>query len=65
MIKAGNGTMKTRDDRTAFALSCRLNLPALLRWLLMVCVLAEPGYALATRGPGGGGNVYAPGRQPG
>ncbi|EBW5122660.1 fimbrial protein [Salmonella enterica] len=47
--------MKTRDDRTAFALSCRLNLPALLRWLLMVCVLAGPGYALATRGPGGVG----------
>ncbi|EJF5839791.1 hypothetical protein M8W81_004674 [Salmonella enterica] len=47
MIKAGNGTMKTRDDRTAFAQSCRLNLPALLRWLLMVSVLAGPGYAYA------------------
>ncbi|EAB8480026.1 hypothetical protein AU894_28445, partial [Salmonella enterica subsp. enterica] len=47
MIKAGNGTMKTRDDRTAFALSCRLNLPALLRWLLMVFVLAGPGHAYA------------------
>ncbi|EEJ6656594.1 hypothetical protein [Salmonella enterica] len=32
--------MKTRDDRPSFALSCRLNLPALLRWLLMVFVLA-------------------------
>ncbi|EBX7333446.1 hypothetical protein DS513_18175 [Salmonella enterica subsp. enterica serovar Sandiego] len=47
MIKAGNGTMKTRDDRPSFALSCRLNLPALLRWLLMVFVLAGPGYAYA------------------
>ncbi|EFR6820598.1 fimbrial protein [Salmonella enterica] len=37
MIKAGSGTMKSR----------RLNLPALLRWLLMVFVLAGPGYAYA------------------
>ncbi|EKB5404484.1 fimbrial protein [Salmonella enterica] len=50
MIKAGNGTMKKRDDRTAFAQSCRLNLPALLRWLLMVFVLAGPGYAYAFPG---------------
>ncbi|EOG2872657.1 fimbrial protein [Salmonella enterica] len=42
--------MKTRDDRTAFALSCRLNLPALLRWLLMMFVLAGPGYAYASPG---------------
>ncbi|EKC2615857.1 hypothetical protein OOO38_004332 [Salmonella enterica] len=42
--------MKTRDDRTAFAQSCRLNLPALLRWLLMVFVLAGPGYAYAAPG---------------
>ncbi|EAA3226436.1 hypothetical protein DN241_23745 [Salmonella enterica subsp. enterica] len=48
MIKAGSGTMKTRDDRPSFALSCRLNLPALLRWLLMVFVLAGPAYAYAT-----------------
>ncbi len=47
MIKAGNGTMKTRDDRPSFVQSCRLNLPALLRWLLMVSVLAGPGYAYA------------------
>ncbi|EBR9315552.1 hypothetical protein D4F06_25650 [Salmonella enterica subsp. enterica serovar Muenchen] len=47
MIKAGNGTMKTRDDRPSSALSCRLNLPALLRWLLMVSVLAGPAYAYA------------------
>ncbi|EMY1531403.1 hypothetical protein AAEU76_005213 [Salmonella enterica subsp. enterica serovar Wedding] len=39
--------MKTRDDRPSSALSCRLNLPALLRWLLMVFVLAGPGYAYA------------------
>ncbi|EJU2684470.1 fimbrial protein [Salmonella enterica] len=50
MIKAGNGTMKTRDDRTAFAQNPRLNLPALLRWLLMVCVLAGPGYVYAYPG---------------
>ncbi|EMW3789179.1 fimbrial protein [Salmonella enterica] len=48
MIKAGSGTMKPRDDRPSFALSCRLNLPALLRWLLMVSVLAGPAYAYAT-----------------
>ncbi|ECG5801169.1 hypothetical protein CD625_004034 [Salmonella enterica subsp. enterica serovar Oranienburg] len=48
MIKAGNGTMKPRDDRPSSALSCRLNLPALLRWLLMVSVLAGPAYAYAT-----------------
>ncbi|EAU0764726.1 hypothetical protein AV549_04790 [Salmonella enterica] len=47
MIKAGNGTMKTRDDRPSSALSRRLNLPALLWWLLMVCVLAGPGHAYA------------------
>lgn len=47
MIKSGNGTMKTRDDRPSFALSCRLNLPALLRWLLMMFVLAGPGYVYA------------------
>ncbi|EIM1057528.1 fimbrial protein [Salmonella enterica] len=47
MIKAGNGTMKTRDDRTAFAQNPRLNLPVLLRWLLMVFVLAGPGHAYA------------------
>lgn len=47
MIKAGSGTMKSRDDRSLFALSRRLNLPALLRWLLMVSVLAGPGYAYA------------------
>ncbi|HBM0103130.1 TPA: fimbrial protein [Salmonella enterica subsp. enterica serovar Wedding] len=47
--------MKTRDDRPSSALSCRLNLPALLRWLLMVFVLAAPGYALATRTPQGVG----------
>lgn len=47
MIKAGSGTMKTRDDRPSFALSCRLNLPALLRWLLMMSVLAGPGHAYA------------------
>lgn len=47
MIKTGNGTMKTRDDRTAFAQNPRLNLPVLLRWLLMVFVLAGPGYAYA------------------
>ncbi|ENJ0752630.1 hypothetical protein AB0049_003814, partial [Salmonella enterica] len=41
------GTMKTRDDRTAFAQNPRLDLPALLRWLLMVSVLAGPGYAYA------------------
>ncbi|EHX5011995.1 fimbrial protein [Salmonella enterica] len=39
--------MKTRDDRPSFALSCRLNLPALLRWLLMMSVLAGPGHAYA------------------
>ncbi|EBZ5132424.1 hypothetical protein EBP34_11485 [Salmonella enterica subsp. enterica serovar Saintpaul] len=48
MIKAGSGTMKTRDDRPSFALSCSLNLSALLRWLLMMFVLAGPGYAYAT-----------------
>lgn len=47
MIKAGNGTMKTRDDRPSSALSRRLNLPALLRWLMMVSVLAGPGHAYA------------------
>lgn len=47
MIKSGNGTMKTRDDRPSFALSCRLNLPVLLRWLLMMSVLAGPGHAYA------------------
>ncbi|EJJ4074062.1 fimbrial protein [Salmonella enterica] len=50
MIKAGNGTMKTRDDRTAFAQNPRLNLPVLLRWLLMVFVLAGPGCAYAFPG---------------
>ncbi|EJE3510246.1 fimbrial protein [Salmonella enterica] len=39
--------MKTRDDRPSFALSRRLNLPALLRWLLMMSVLAGPGYVYA------------------
>ncbi|EOF5505867.1 fimbrial protein [Salmonella enterica] len=39
--------MKTRDDRTAFAQNPRLNLPVLLRWLLVVSVLAGPGYAYA------------------
>lgn len=39
--------MKTRDDRPSFALSCRLNLPVLLRWLLMMSVLAGPGHAYA------------------
>ncbi|EAY3717912.1 fimbrial protein [Salmonella enterica] len=47
MIKSGNGTMKTQDDRPSFALSCRLNLPVLLRWLLMMSVLAGPGHAYA------------------
>ncbi|HIB1520089.1 TPA: fimbrial protein [Salmonella enterica subsp. enterica serovar Muenchen] len=47
MIKAGNGTMKTRDDRPSSALSRRLNLPALLRWLLVVFVLTGPGYVYA------------------
>ncbi|EEP9809365.1 fimbrial protein [Salmonella enterica] len=47
MIKFGSGTMKTRDDRPSFALSCRLNLPVLLRWLLMMSVLAGPGHAYA------------------
>ncbi|EEU4853443.1 hypothetical protein MX582_004646 [Salmonella enterica] len=47
MIKAGNGTMKPRDDRPSSAQNPRLNLPALLRWLLMVSVLAGPGYAYA------------------
>ncbi|EEI4449489.1 fimbrial protein [Salmonella enterica] len=47
MIKSGSGTMKTRDDRPSFALSCRLNLPGLLRWLLMMSVLAGPGHAYA------------------
>ncbi|EBY9433388.1 fimbrial protein [Salmonella enterica subsp. enterica] len=50
MIKSGSGTMKPRDDRPSFALSCRLNLPALLRWLLMVFVLAGTGYAYASPG---------------
>ncbi|EDW4550859.1 fimbrial protein [Salmonella enterica subsp. salamae] len=62
MIKSGNGTMKTRDDRPSFALSCRLNLPALLRWLLMMFVLAGPGYVYADINygctiPGGGNSV--------
>ncbi|EBR5103241.1 fimbrial protein [Salmonella enterica] len=63
MIKSGNGTMKTRDDRPSFALSCRLNLPALLRWLLMMFVLAGPGYVYAADVnygctiPGGGNSV--------
>ncbi|WP_179127336.1 hypothetical protein [Salmonella enterica] len=35
--------MKTRDDWPSFVLSCRLNLPVLLRWLLMMSVLAGPG----------------------
>lgn len=39
--------MKTRDDWPSFALSCRLNLPVLLRWLLMMSVLAGPGHAYA------------------
>ncbi|EBH2785757.1 hypothetical protein CE665_21035 [Salmonella enterica subsp. enterica serovar Poona] len=47
MIKSGSGTMKTRDDWPSFALSCRLNLPVLLRWLLMMSVLAGPGHAYA------------------
>lgn len=55
MIKAGSGTMKPRDDRPSFVQSGRLNLPALLRWLLMVCVLAAPGYAVAKRNPQGEG----------
>ncbi|EBL8441510.1 hypothetical protein DLP51_24550 [Salmonella enterica] len=47
MIKSGSGTMKIRDDWPSFALSCRLNLPVLLRWLLMMSVLAGPGHAYA------------------
>ncbi|ECO1512664.1 fimbrial protein [Salmonella enterica subsp. arizonae] len=47
MIKSGSGTMKTRDDWPSFVLSCRLNLPVLLRWLLMMSVLAGPGHAYA------------------
>ncbi|ECA3795437.1 hypothetical protein FPE53_25700 [Salmonella enterica subsp. enterica] len=47
MIKAGSGTMKPRDDRPSSAQSRRLNLPDLLRWLLMVFVLAGPGHAYA------------------
>lgn len=39
--------MKIRDDWPSFALSCRLNLPVLLRWLLMMSVLAGPGHAYA------------------
>ncbi|MDJ3481125.1 fimbrial protein [Salmonella enterica] len=39
--------MKTRDDWPSFALSCRLNLPVLLRWLLMMSVLAGPVHAYA------------------
>lgn len=39
--------MKTRDDWPSFALSCRLNLPVLLCWLLMMSVLAGPGQAYA------------------
>ncbi|EJN3055247.1 hypothetical protein NPV75_000001, partial [Salmonella enterica] len=39
--------MKTRDDRPSSALSRRLNLPALLRWLLVVFVLTGPGYVYA------------------
>lgn len=39
--------MKTRDDWPSFVLSCRLNLPVLLRWLLMMSVLAGPGHAYA------------------
>ncbi|EHR2383250.1 hypothetical protein JY071_002768 [Salmonella enterica subsp. enterica serovar Newport] len=39
--------MKTRDDRPSFAQNPRLNLPALLRWLLVVFVLAGTGYAYA------------------
>ncbi|EJF5839795.1 hypothetical protein M8W81_004678 [Salmonella enterica] len=39
--------MKPRDDRTAFEQSCRLNLPALLRWLVMMSVLAGSGCAYA------------------
>ncbi|HAK4248804.1 TPA: fimbrial protein [Salmonella enterica] len=39
--------MKTRGDWPSFALSCRLNLPVLLRWLLMMSVLAGPGHAYA------------------
>ncbi|EJI6541243.1 fimbrial protein [Salmonella enterica] len=47
MIKFGSGTMKPRDDQPSSAQSRRLNLPALLRWLLMVSVLAGPGHAYA------------------
>ncbi|EGW7922049.1 fimbrial protein [Salmonella enterica] len=47
MIKSGSETMKTRDDWPSFALSRRLNLPVLLRWLLMMSVLAGPGHAYA------------------
>ncbi|EEH8383023.1 fimbrial protein [Salmonella enterica subsp. enterica serovar Montevideo] len=47
MIKSGSGTMKTRDDWPSFVLSCRLNLPVLLRWLLMMSVFAGPGHAYA------------------
>ncbi|ECF6085768.1 fimbrial protein [Salmonella enterica subsp. houtenae] len=47
MIKAGSGTMKPWDDRPSSALSRRLNLPALLRWLLVVFVLTGPGYVYA------------------
>lgn len=39
--------MKTRDDWPSFVLSCRLNLPVLLRWLLMMSVFAGPGHAYA------------------
>ncbi|EDV2894459.1 fimbrial protein [Salmonella enterica subsp. diarizonae] len=46
MIKSGSGTMKTRDDRSSFAQSCRLNLLSLC--LSMLCILVLPGYAHAT-----------------
>lgn len=54
--------MKTRDDWPSFALSRRLNLPVLLRWLLMMSVLAGPGHVYAadtkcTGLNGGMGNI--------
>ncbi|EAB9908894.1 hypothetical protein DRD49_06630 [Salmonella enterica subsp. enterica serovar Javiana] len=47
MIKSGSGTMKIRDYLSSFAPGCRLNPSSLSWWLLMVCVLAGPGYAYA------------------
>lgn len=49
--------MKRRDDRPSFALSCRLNLPVLLRWLLMMSVLAGHAYAADTKCAGLNGSM--------